>query len=264
MVRKLNEIVKFNNETNSFSFDFNSKNLNDILLVSEAGVYKSSINDKIYWFGYKFNNIIDSKLRTKFINWIKGLVPDNRPKSSELYQFIDGPISKLDKIKPIVEFNAFVFPRSNRSELVNRIIHVLLNYANRESSKMSFELIKNLPNDISFDFDSFKIEAKDDHQIKQVFDYVNNELLPKIHSLDYFSIAQNVRPKYRRFIKNFLKFKDSDSKNAFMSLQSSDVLIVDDINTSGSTLNEVIRIIREVNPNINIYIFTLLGKELEV
>lgn len=250
--------------SDSFSFDFNSSNLDDILLVSEAGVYKSSINDKVYWFGYKFNDNIDSKLRTKFINWVKGLVPEGRPKSSELYQFIDKPISKLDKMKPIVEFDAFVFPKSNRSELVNRIISVLFNYANRESAKVSFELIKNLPNNVSFDFNLFKAEAKNDYQIKQVFDYVNDVLLPKIHSLDYFSIAQNVRPKYRKFIKDFLKFRDDESRHAFASLQASNVLIVDDINTSGSTLNEIIRIIREVNPKIDIYVFTLLGKELTV
>ena len=38
------------------------------------------------------------------------------------------------------------------------------------------------------------------------------------------------------------------------------VLIVDDINTTGSTLQEILRQISILNPNCNIYIYTLIGK----
>ena len=38
------------------------------------------------------------------------------------------------------------------------------------------------------------------------------------------------------------------------------ILRVDDINTSGSTLREPLRIINEINSNCNIYIYTLIGK----
>ena len=39
------------------------------------------------------------------------------------------------------------------------------------------------------------------------------------------------------------------------------ILIVDDINTSGSTLTEILRIIKAINNQCEIYIFTLIGKE---
>lgn len=264
MVRKVNDFIKYDKDNDTFDFDFSSQDINDILLVSNVGVFKSNISDSVYWFGYKFNENIDSKLRTKFIDWLKGLVPNDRPKSSDLYKFIDKPLACLNKEYPLVLFDAFVYPKSNRSELVNRVIDVTLNYLDRSSAKLSFELIKNLPKNISFDFESFKSAAKNDLQIKQVFNYVNNDLLNKIHSLDYFSIAQNVKPKYRKYITNFLKFKDEESKLVFSSLQSPNILIIDDINTSGSTINEIIRIIKKVNPSIKIFIFTLIGKELLV
>ena len=49
-------------------------------------------------------------------------------------------------------------------------------------------------------------------------------------------------------------------KNVDKALQSADqVLIVDDFKTTGSTLSEMIRIIRQYNPTCQIYVFTLLG-----
>ena len=55
--------------------------------------------------------------------------------------------------------------------------------------------------------------------------------------------------------------EDERSKEVIKSIQSGKILIVDDINTSGSTLNEIIRIIRKINNQCEIYIFTLIGKE---
>lgn len=36
-------------------------------------------------------------------------------------------------------------------------------------------------------------------------------------------------------------------------------MIVDDINTSGSTLNEILRTVRKINHDCEIFIFTLIG-----
>lgn len=203
MIKKINEIINYSN--GKFTFDFENKSLNDIVEVAEAGVYKSSIADSVYWFGYKFSVNINTGIRTKFIHWIKGLITDDRPATSELYKFIDAPIAKLNSIKPIVTFDAFIYPKSNRSELVRRMISVLHNYIDRDAKRAEFELIKNLPQNVLFDFEAFKDTAEDNNQLKQVFNYVSNELMPKIHSLDYFSIAENVKPKYRKYIRNFFK-----------------------------------------------------------
>lgn len=259
----IREVVNYDKINDTFNFDFNSTNLNDIVNVAEAGVYTSNIGGDTYWFGYKFNQNIDSSIRTKFIHWIKGLITEDRPKTSELFKFIDRPIAKLNSKLPLVTFDALVYPRSNRSELVNRMIDVIHNYIDRSAKRADYELIKNLPSSISFDFEAFKDSAKSDNQIKQVYDYVNNELLPKIHSLDYFSIAQNVKPKYRKYITDFLKFSSEESKNTFRALCQPQILVVDDINTSGATLTEIIRIIKKVNPTASVFIFTLLGKEFD-
>lgn len=60
----------------------------------------------------------------------------------------------------------------------------------------------------------------------------------------------------------FLKFKNEESEKAFAALNNPNILVVDDINTSGATLNEIIRIAKKVNPQSKIFIFTILGKDL--
>ena len=59
----------------------------------------------------------------------------------------------------------------------------------------------------------------------------------------------------RPYVRNFMELKNVDK-----ALQSAEqVLIVDDFKTTGTTLAEMIRIIRQYNPHCQIYIFTLLG-----
>lgn len=83
--------------------------------------------------------------------------------------------------------------------------------------------------------------------------------MPKIHNLTYFSIADSVKPKYRQYIKNYLNI-DKKAELAIESIQNGKILIVDDINTSGATLTEILRIVRSINSKCEIYIFTLIRK----
>lgn len=50
------------------------------------------------------------------------------------------------------------------------------------------------------------------------------------------------------------------SESLIKSIQDGKILIVDDINTSGATLTEILRIVKSINKDCEIFIFTLLGK----
>ena len=83
--------------------------------------------------------------------------------------------------------------------------------------------------------------------------------MPKIHSLDYFSLAESVKPKYRSYITNYLRFSSEDA-DKIASLENKTMLIVDDMNTSGSTLDEILRIVGKLNNKCTISIYTLPSK----
>lgn len=147
----------------------------------------------------------------------------------------------------------------------------MINRGIRVNNNAHFELVKNLPLSVYFDFNAFEAEVLrketkngrpryTEKQEKQVLDNIK-EMMKKINGLSYFSIARDVKTKYRPYIRNFLSFNDERSKGIFESLESGNVLIVDDINTSFSTIHEMIRLVNEVNPNVDIYVFTLIGKE---
>ena len=95
----------------------------------------------------------------------------------------------------------------------------------------------------------------EDSQIAKI-----HKILDNIHSQYYFSIAQNVPKKYRQYIQNYLNFKSEECEKSFQSLTNANILIVDDINTSGSTIDEILRIINKVNSDCTIFVYTLIGR----
>jgi hypoxanthine phosphoribosyltransferase len=89
--------------------------------------------------------------------------------------------------------------------------------------------------------------------------------MSNIHKSDYFSIARDIKKtKYRPYIKNYYKFKDEKDKELFKRLENSNVLIVDDIATSGTTISHLLKTIRSLNDKNNITVFSLLGKNIEI
>ena len=56
-------------------------------------------------------------------------------------------------------------------------------------------------------------------------------------------------------------FADKDTEDAIKSIEDGRLLLIDDIDTTRSTLKEMLRIVNRVNPLCEVYIFTLIGKE---
>lgn len=234
----------------------------DILNTMHIELYKSEFLGNIYYFGYLFNENTSRKDRTTVIKWLKGLSP-NAIDNNSLQKFIRKPLLELNKHENLTKFNCLLYPRSCRSNLTKVIVNEIYKLTTHDMERSSFELVKTLPGSVQFDWKSFNANYSGDlgdNQYKQIQSYVNDILIPKIHNLSYFSIADNVKYKYRPYIHNYLTFSDTESKNLIESIQEGKILIVDDINTSGSTLTEILRIVRSINNNCEIYIFTLIGK----
>ena len=224
-----------------------------IKTVSSLELYKSNIGNNVYYFGYSLNNDIqDNHYRSEVIEWLK----TRKELDKDLDCFFCRPLSQL--VKEVGNIDLVLYPKSNRSELVPLIIEALWRTMPNGSRYSTMEAVKNLPKNITVNWDRVKSKYPKDNEFVQVEKNLNN-LLKDIHSLDYFSLSDNVKKKYRGFISEFLTLGDDDY--VLKEIEDGNLLIIDDINTSGSTINELIRIAKSINPSCNIYIYTLIGKQ---
>ena len=60
---------------------------------------------------------------------------------------------------------------------------------------------------------------------------------------------------------NFLRFRNDEDRMLCASIRKQNILVVDDVTTSGSTLNEMLRALRVLNEDNEITIFSLLGRK---
>lgn len=239
-----------------------SDNPNDLMNLLSPDIYRSEFGGNIYYFGYTFNDNASKKDRSTIIRWLKN-IGDSGVDEVTLRKFIDKPLRYFDIECDLSSFSALISPRSGRSYLTKVIVNEIYKFTQHDLERCSFELVKSLPQNVEFDWNAFDYDYDGeigDNQYRQIHDYIENTLMPKIHSLTYFSIADSVKPKYRQYIKNYLNI-DMKAQSVIKSILSGKILIVDDINTSGATLTEILRIVRSVNSKCEIYIFTLIGKD---
>ena len=126
-----------------YVFDYLYNLPDDIIEISPPHLFRSSIRNHIYWFGYMFKDSVSSKQRTDFINYIKG-IGEHTISDYELTQFIELPLGELDKRVSMYDLDCFVYPVSKRSKLVSKMISVIGDYTSHETKRTSFELVKKI------------------------------------------------------------------------------------------------------------------------
>ena len=198
IVKKLTEGISYDEVNNSYNISFQNDSKSDIINLMAPEIYEAEFLGNVYYFGYKFKDSVPSKIRSDFIHWLKGL-KETKPTDYQYREIIAKPLRVLDKLIGLKNFSLFVYPVSNRSTLVQKIIETCGMMMQRDLRGISAEMVKNLP-------------------------IINNN-----HEKD-------------------------------LLIQSDKILLVDDVNTTGATLSEIIRIIRNINVEAEIYVFTLLGK----
>lgn len=141
--------------------------------------------------------------------------------SSDLTRFIQKSINDLNAKINLYDYDLVIMPES--SSQVNRY---MMRYIYRFAQPMLHEmqLVKALPENVAFDMAGYE---------KQ---YLNDEL-------------EN------------LKFNSDEVAQLCASIRKNNVLIIDDIATSGSTLNEILRTLRILNEDNQIAIFSLIGRK---
>lgn len=89
-----------------------------------------------------------------------------------------------------------------------------------------------------------------------------DKMMELIHCKDYFTIAKDVKKsKLRPYMLQFLKYATDADRELCSTIRKQNILVIDDITTSGSTLNEILRTLRILNEDNSITIFSLIGRK---
>jgi hypothetical protein len=250
------EKIKEFGVNSDFEFDFKEDSVDAILNLTND-LYETKRFEGVHRFGYQFKDSIDSKIRSEFIRFLRGL-SEKKFYEKDKRIFIEKPLVKLFKKAPIGTIDCVIYPHSKRSDLntfqlktISRILKGVI--------PIPIELIKSEAKKVEFDYENY-FRDNSNKFVKEVFKKIAirsiDEMMERIHNSDYFSIAE-LKTKYRPYIKNYLEFKD----NKINLNNYKKALLVDDIATTGATLDHIVSICKTLNPDIELYIYSILGKE---
>ena len=258
--------VTFDDTEKKFVFDFEHDGAEDIVSLTGDG-YQVEAFGKCFYYGYEFSEQVESSARTAFIKYVK--FTENLQNTPDLTNFIKKAIDNLHKKINLYNYDLVVMPESS-SKVNQYMLRYIYRFAQPSLYKMT--LVKALPSNIAFDMKAYEEQYLDDKledgrprytpaQKEQVKDSING-MLEMIHQKDYFTIAKDVKKsRYRPYIMNFLKFKSDEDKELCSIIRQQNVLVIDDVTTSGSTLNEILRTLRILNEDNEITIFSLIGRK---
>lgn len=257
--------VRYDSELQRFVFDFEHDGAEDIVSLTGDG-YQVEAFGKCFYYGYEFGDEVDGSVRSSFINYVK--FTEHLQEDPSLTQFIQKAINDLNNRINLYDYDLVVMPQSS-SRVNNYMVRYIYRFAQPTLRKM--ELVKNLPSKISFDMDAFTEAYLDDvlengrprytEAQKEEVRVQIAHMLDLIHQKDYFTIAKDVKKsKFRPYMMQFLRFATDADKELCQTIRQQNVLVIDDVTTSGATLGEVLRTLRILNEDNRISIFSLIGR----
>lgn len=258
--------ITYDSVLQRFVFDFEHDGTEDIVSLTGNG-YQVEAFGKCFYYGYEFADQVDGAVRSAFIKHVKFSEPiqDN----PDLTHFIKKAVDNLSRQIDLYNYDLVVMPESS-SQVNQYMLRYIYRFAQPLLRKM--ELVKNLPANIQFDMDAYEqqylndvlengraryTEAQKD-EVRQSI----NQMIDLIHKKDYFTIAKDVKKsRFRPYVMQFLKFANKEDEELCATIRKQNVLIVDDVATSGSTLGEILRTLRILNEDNEISIFSLIGRK---
>lgn len=257
--------VRFDKEKQCFVFDFEHDGAEDIVRLTGEG-YQVEAFGKCFYYGYEFGDEVGGSVRSAFIKYVK--FTEHLQEDPNLTHFIQKAINDLNSRINLYDYDLVVMPQSS-SRVNNYMLRYIYRFAQPTLRKM--ELVKNLPENISFDMDAFTeaylndtlengrpryTEAQKEEVRAQI-----TQMLNLIHQKDYFTIAKDVKKsRFRPYMMEFLRFATPADEELCATIRQQNVLVIDDVTTSGSTLGEVLRTLRILNEDNRITIFSLIGR----
>ena len=248
-------------DKNVFKFDFENDLEGGVIELCKPELYTNKFDKYVYKFGYKFN-AVDKPVQKKFIDQLKRKT-EKTWSDKENYNFLTKPLALLNEEIGFSKFDTLIYPVSTKSPFVREIVDYIGRFIPRSKKFYTFELFKNNVHNIKFDYEMFyekNIEKYENNDRRWQIDKKQIEdAIKQMINADYFNIGKQ-KFNFRRYFYDFLIFQDEKMKD-FMKIENRKILLIDDINTTGSTIDEMLRYINSLNDTNEIFIFTIIGKE---
>jgi len=235
--------------------DFTRDDINDVINLSppDDNVWSwRTQNPKVLVYrAFSFNphskyfkDVGDKREKLEVQDRIRRIMKDldksamNYPKF--LYM-IDKSIDKFDALGKDLSksTNLSIVPMPSKSQLNNLIIQRI---QRKFKNILSYDLFKKaITDDVVLNMDKINNEMWARTNKEKIVRYFNS--MKKANQGNPYEV-KFVNTGFRRYITNFLIFKDDPSKKIFKDLINGNILFVDDTIGNGNTLKDMIRLIR--------------------
>lgn len=256
-------------DTGKYVFDKKVDLDTDILDLHRNTYGYETFGDIDLTYGYTFNQTASRADIKKFRNCIKHELNNSEIFANEdILDFVEDGILSLDSYKNLDRFRVVVSikPSDSNNSLFGIMKYVLSDYG--YSDLIDIELLKRLCTEVEFDrkkaHEAIKkqrdLEGKKyNKSIDRWLDDIEKmfELQKKKGNIFKIKLYKPIVARYG--FTNFVKFKSNEDELIYKELESgTDVLIIDDFFTSGSTIKEIVRYLNMINSNNKITAFTLI------
>ena len=225
----------------NFELDWDNDMPEDLVKLEGSCVHITKYHKSIRCYGYKVNKVqANKKDRNEFLSFLK-MQPSN-----ERTELISRCIEDFYEKCPQKHFD-YVLKIPSKSSLNDEIIEQL----NKYDSFKVVSLLKRPTNDLELNLDLIKSKFHGDY-IENFINYLQ-KIIDYNKKKDNFSIS-TFKPQYRAFIKPMISFGNEDIDNT----PYTNILIVDDIFTSGSTMDMILNLLNDLNFQGTITMLTLI------
>lgn len=243
-------------ENNSAIFNFEEDSDNDIIKLCENSPITETLSCIPHIFGFSYTDIANRSQKEVFRKILKS-VPTKY--MDDVYDFVEAGMFNLDRLFPIENFSAIVNVESTNKSSISCIDLMKLQLEEFSGlSNTSFSLIKRICNEVKFDermaYNALKKLNYSEERISKTIKIAK----AKLESDGLFSMKRFLPPEIRKSFFDYLKFPDKITEDKYRSLQGVEVLIYDDLYTSGATLLEMSKYLHKINPNNRITAFALV------
>lgn len=241
----LYEGIRYNG--NEFEYNFDSDEADDIIKLTSTHIHSTRFNHKIKYYGYKINNRDGN--HKLFLNYIKS---DNALENYNFIKMIDNCIEDLYSKTQENHFDCIIKVESSsrlNSIICNKIIDEYDDCDLVDADKIEVAYL-------DFDWERLRKTYNTNHSA-EYYDGFERKLRGMINYFrkkGKFSIS-NFPGQYRKYLKSMFEINN----NAKDLNTYKNILIVDDVFTSGSTFKMVINALNNTGYTGEISIFSLIN-----